>query len=70
MGYPTPKPTEVLLPTEINAVIEAMFYRMLPEQRVALMAACPVAYTKLCGGHPTIKEEVLKQVAKAMGEMP
>lgn len=69
MSYPTPKPSEALSPPEVDAVIQMLLYHATPEARQALMTHQPVAYLRLCGNHPTIREEVLKRVAKAMDEV-
>lgn len=51
---------------EARAVLATLLNVATPAQRIALMRTCPVAYLKLCDGHPTIRETVLREVARAM----
>lgn len=62
----SPKASEVLTSPEVDAVVEMLLYHATPEVRRALMVHCPVAYVKLCGDHPTVRETVLTAIAKAM----
>jgi hypothetical protein len=64
----TPKASEVLSSPEVDAVVEMLLYHARPEVRQALMVHCPVAYLKLCGGHPSVREAILNAVSKAMDE--
>ncbi len=66
MRPPAPQPSDVLTSPEVDAVVRILLYHATPEVRRALMAHCPVAYVKLCGGGDELMSTVMAEVARAM----
>ena len=59
------RPSDTLTSLEINALIEAMFYFTEADVRRKVMAACPVAYSKL---FPETTDKAFELAKKAMRE--